>query len=166
MNDRWCVRCGKEDGTPYLKNHWEKLFKFTPPQLANVVDIGCGNGRNSEFVKSKGVKNIVSLDMAGDYGCKCVFDNSPLPLFSNTVDTVLANYSLMFLSRKERKRVVKDIKKSATKHCAIMVELYPAKDSHCKNEDEMVKVQKEIFDNLGWEKVLYSKGRFIARKIN
>ena len=166
MNERWCVRCGKEDGTPYLKKHWSKLFTDNPPKIANVLDIGCGNGRNSEYIKAKGVKNIISLDMAGDYGCQCIFDSSPLPLFEKTVDVVLANYILMFLERKERKRVIRDIKKSAKKNCTMMVELYPAKDSYCKTEDEMLVVQKELFDDLNWEKVLYSKGRFIVRKEN
>jgi SAM-dependent methyltransferase len=163
MNDRWCVRCGKEDATPYLKKHYEKLFETCNPSLANVLDIGCGNGRNSEFMKSLGVKNIVSLDMAGDYGSKCVLDGSPLPLFKNTVDIILANYCLMFLKNKERQKVLKDIKKAAKKHSFIMVELYPAKDSYCKNPKEMEKMQKEIFDQLSWKKILYSKGKFIAQ---
>jgi len=165
MNDRWCVRCGKTDGTPYLKKHWDKLFCNSQlDRGVNVLDVGCGNGRNSEFMKSMGIKNIVSLDMAGDYGSQCTFDGSPLPLFENTVDIVLANYSLMFLSPKERRRVISDIKKSAKKSCYIIVELYPAKDSYCKTDEEMLKMQKDIFDQLGWGKILYSKGKFIAKR--
>jgi hypothetical protein len=43
-----------------------------------------------------------------------------------------------------------------------MLELYPAKDSYAKTEKEMLKMQKDIFDKLGWRKIKYSKGRFIA----
>jgi hypothetical protein len=70
----------------------------------------------------------------------------------------------MFLDENERKRVIKNLKAAAKNGCTLMVELYPAKDSEIKTEKAMVVLQKEIFDEFGWEKVLYSKGKFIARK--
>ena len=171
MNDRWCVRCGRQEATPYLRKHWKKLehnpfgssMSFHDHDI-RVVDIGCGNGRNSEFMKEKGFQ-VVSLDMGNDYGSNCLIDGSPLPLFENTVDVILVNFLFMFLKRSERKRIIKDLKKSARGNCTVMVELYPAKDSETKTEKEMIKLQKELFDDFGWEKVLYSKGRFIAKKV-
>jgi hypothetical protein len=45
-----------------------------------------------------------------------------------------------------------------------VVELYPAKDSHIKNDKEMVKMQERIFKQLNWSTIKYTKGRFIAQK--
>ena len=41
MNERWCVRCGRMDGTPYLKKHWNKLvYPYTAiTSLQTVLDI-------------------------------------------------------------------------------------------------------------------------------
>jgi hypothetical protein len=70
----------------------------------------------------------------------------------------------MFLNKKERKSVIKDLKKSAKKGCIVIVELYTAKDSHTPNDELMLEMQEELFDSFGWEKVKYTKGRFIAKK--
>ena len=44
-----------------------------------------------------------------------------------------------------------------------MLELYPAKDSEAKTESQMFKMQKDIFNKLGWRKIKYSQARFIAQ---
>jgi hypothetical protein len=158
LNDRYCVRCNRHEATPYLKKHWNKLVVKDNPI---VCDLGCGNGRNSKFACSQGAK-VISLDMVNDFGKKIILGKDKLPL--KKADIILANYILMFLNNKERKFLLSEIKRIASKDCRIMVELYPALDSETKNEEEMLKLQKEIFDSLKWEKILYSKGRFIAKK--
>jgi hypothetical protein len=79
-------------------------------------------------------------------------------------DLILVNYVFMFLNAIERKILIEDIKKTSSLICRIVVELYPAKDSYIKNDKEMVKMQKEIFNQLGWRKIKYTKGRFIAQR--
>jgi len=171
MNDKWCVRCNRKDPTPYLKKNvhlfvedrCNETCRFGDWQGLHVLDIGCGNGRNMDAMKRIGFRHIVGFDMAGDVGHAFTLGQKPLPIFENTVDIVLANYVFMFLSSDERKQLISDIQKAACPDCTIMVELYPAKDSEAPTESTMVKLQKEVFDQLGWSKIRYSKGRFIAR---
>jgi SAM-dependent methyltransferase len=163
LNDRWCVRCGKKTCCPYLRDNYEKLFDGKSPSECRVVDIGCGNGRNSEFMKSKGC-HVVSVDMADDYGEKMILGEDPLPVKDHSIDIILANYVLMFLNAKERNQVIREIKRVASENCMIILELYPAKDSFAKNDEEMAKMQEQIFKKIGWEKIRYRKGKFIAKK--
>jgi len=170
MNDRWCVRCSRLGPTPYLRNHWQKLLPRNGAGehivSARIMDIGCGNGRNVEFMRRQGYTNTVAFDMANDYGYKITLGRERFPLLDDSVSVVLANYVFMFLDPKERKQVIKEIKRLADPGytgCRIMVELYPAKDSFAKTDAQCTALQKELFEQLGWYKVLYSKHRFIAR---
>jgi len=167
LNGKWCVRCGKKDPTPYLRDNWELFIKHYAnhpvASVINVVDIGCGNGRNSEFMKKKGF-SVISIDMVNDYGIPCIMGQQELPLFPYSIDVILANYSLMFLDKKERKKVISNLKLAARHQCTLMVELYEAKDSFAPDKKSMLALQKTIFDAFGWDKVKYSQGKFIARK--
>ena len=58
LNDRWCIRCGRSTATPYLRQY-AKLF----PSKGRVLDIGCGNGRNTRFMEGLGYK-VDPVDMA------------------------------------------------------------------------------------------------------
>lgn len=167
LNNKWCVRCSRKEPTPYLKQHYKKLCRRCA--ISNVspaiVDIGCGNGRNSEFMRKTVYDNVLSLDMVADYsrGFSCNMGQKRLPLLNNTVNIVLANYIFMFLNEREWHNVIREIKRAADPNrCAIMVELYPAKDSYTPDIKSVLKLQVELFAYLNWDKVLYSKGRFIA----
>lgn len=160
LNDKYCVRCGRHTPTPYLKKNY-KLLAGNDKKIC--VDIGCGNGRNSDFMKKKGYK-VVSFDMVNDYGKKATLGKDKLLVKDHSVNVILCNYLLMFLNKKERSQLLKEIKRIAARHCKIMVELYPAKDSEAKTKQEMLDMQEEIFDNLKWTKIRYSQGRFIAEK--
>jgi SAM-dependent methyltransferase len=146
------------------------LEKFCPEICGSlkkhlqVVDVGCGNGRNSEFMKKKGYKKVLSLDMVNDYGQKMILGKDDIPLPNKSTDIILCNYLMMFLNKKERKQLIREIKRIARDDCVIMVELYPAKDSETKTKEEMLELQQEIFDSLKWHKKRYSQGRFIAVK--
>ena len=159
INDKYCVRCGKKCPTPYLFKNYNLISgdKF----LQRVVDIGCGNGRNSVFMTEKGHK-VTSLDMVNDYGQKIMLGKDAIPLPDASVDIVLCNYILMFLNKDERFQVINEIKRISAPSCKIVVELYPAKDSEAKNDAEMKDLQEEIFKQLDWKKIRYSKGKFIC----
>jgi len=168
LNGRYCVRCNRCGPTPYLRDNvaiLTKGFSRYPYDGAAVVDIGCGNGRNSRFMAEvPGVKFMAALDMAGDYGTKTVLGVGKMPVPDGSADIVLCNYLLMFLSPKERNQALCEIERIAKPGCRIVVELYPAKDSYAKTEADMLRMQKDIFRKLGWGKIRYSKGRFIAQK--
>jgi len=163
INSKYCVRCNRKEPCPYLRNNLSKLMPVNVRKPC-VIDIGCGNGRNSKFM----VKNncsVIPLDMVNDYGIKILLGKENFPIKPNYADIILCNYLMMFLNKKERTSVIKEIKRVSKKGCKIMLELYPAKDSETKDEKEMLELQEELFTMLGWKKIKYSKGRFIAEKI-
>ena len=162
LNDRWCVRCPKIDPSPYLAKN-AKFLKGKTKELA--VDVGCGNGRNSEFLKLKGFRKVKSVDMIPDYCCgeKAVLGTDPLPAEDKSVGVILCNYLMMFLNKKERKQLIREFKRVAAEDCIIILELYPALDSFAKTKEAMLEMQKDIFDSLGWKKIRYSQARFIAQ---
>jgi len=162
LNDKYCVRCGRKNATPYLRKN-TLLLEGNQKKL-RVVDAGCGNGRNSEHMKERG-HSVLSLDMVDDYGCEMVLGIDSLPMKDKTADIILCNYLLMFLSKKERTQLIKEFKRIASDGCMIMVELYPAKDCYAKTKEEMIEMQAEIFNSLKWKhKIRYSQGQFIAQK--
>jgi ubiquinone/menaquinone biosynthesis C-methylase UbiE len=105
---------------------------------------------------------VLALDMVDDYGNEFVLGKDPLPLGDGRADIILCNYVLMFLSPGERHQVIKEFKRIASSGTRIMVELYAAKDSYAVNDTELAEMQKKVFKKLGWNKLRYSKGRFIA----
>ena len=162
MNDRWCVRCGKTDPTPYLRKNLELLKNGRDCSDLSVVDIGCGNGRNTRFLLDNGFKNCRAFDMVDDFGEKMVLGHEMFPVEDNSVDLILANYILMFLDKDERDQVVGELKRISRKGCYFVLELYAAKDSYTKTKEESIKLQEELFDMLNWEKIRYSQERFIV----
>ena len=103
--------------------------------------------------------------MVADYkhGIATELGEEPLPT-KVPANIILCNYLLMFLDEKERRRVIKDIKRIAAPNCKVIVQLYPAKDSYAKTKEEMIKMQREIFDALKWTKIKYSQEGFVAER--
>jgi len=168
LNERWCVRCGREGPTPYLRDNWE-LFGVASSQEPSkaVLDIGCGNGRNTKFMQAQGFTNTAALDMVGDYGHKVVLGQETLPLLDNSVDIILANYIFMFLDIQEREQLVSELQRVARPGCHIMVELYPAKDSEASTKETMIALRDELLVALNsgqqWAVVRKTQERFIGR---
>jgi SAM-dependent methyltransferase len=149
MIDRWCVRCGRTEPSPFTKRCLAKIMthyalKGEPTFDKLVVDVGCGNGRNSKRFLECGFK-VRAFDMNSD--CegveKIVLGMDKIPIETDAADIVLANYSLMFLNDKERFNVMYDISRILKKSGMFIWELYPAKDSFCKNSMELKKIQEE-----------------------
>ena len=151
LNYRWCVRCGRKTPTPYLKKNTKLL-----PGQGRVLDIGCGNGRNSVYLKNLGYV-VDSVDMAGDFGIQTVLGHDPLP--KGPYDIILANYVLMFLNTQERFKVMKDVNGGANSGALLFIEMYPAKDGYKYNLERIVR----YFTLRGWDPVRKSKERCILR---
>ena len=167
LNERWCVRCNRTSPCPYLRNNI-KLFNNDYVKEKLVLDCGCGNGRNTNYLKSLGFKNILSLDMAGDFGTKCILGKDKIPAKTDSVSLILSNYVMMFLDKDERKKLFMEIIRVATKGCYLMLELYPAKDSYFKTIEEILDFQKRLYNDFmlrGWKKNKYSQQKFILEKI-
>ncbi|MBT6049331.1 class I SAM-dependent methyltransferase [candidate division WWE3 bacterium] len=157
VNEKWCVRCGKKTPTPYL----QKNIGLLKTEGKTVVDVGCGNGRNTIFMRDQGF-NVTPLDMCNDFGADMILGKDKFPLEDNSVDIILSNYVMMFLDEDERDQVIAEMKRVAKFGCKIMLELYAAKDSFAVNKGELIAMQREIFDKLDCFKIRYSQGKFIA----
>lgn len=141
MLDRWCVRCHREEPTPFVR----KLFKVSLTLKMNALDLGCGNGRNTNYLRSRGWE-VLGVDMNADFeGCiQHTLGTSPLPVFSNTVHCVLLTYCLMFLTPEERKYLYNEVLRVLTPTGFVVVELYPAKDSETPDKKSLVALAREV----------------------
>ena len=144
MLDRWCVRCGRPDMTPYLKTQLPKLKKLLnerPAGEIEVVDIGCGTGRNMKGLVAAGFDpgKVRGYDMCPDKaGVSGLWlGHDPFPREDNTTDLFLANYVFMFLNDEEIRQVMAEINRTAKLGAVIIIELYPAKDSRIHDDYEM-----------------------------
>jgi len=154
LNDRWCVRCPKTTPTPYLKEN----LKHFPPH-GRVLDIGCGNGRNTKFMASKGY-NVIAVDMAPpDFGVAMVLGEDDLTAHG-VFDIVIANYVLMFLNKGERNLVMDQIDQVTKVGGILTVELYAAKDAYECSIEEV----SSFFFQRGWQKIRLSKEKCVLVK--
>ena len=153
MNDRWCVRCGRCEPTPFLKKHVAVLLDGHGVVLhrgsLQGLDIGCSNGRNMNYLRKFGV-SMVGLDMAmPNRTAPFMLGRDEFPIALTTAcDIILMNYVLMFLDKAERKQVYHEISMVASFTAKVMLEFYPAKDSHMKTEDRCVRGLKEALTCL------------------
>lgn len=171
--DRWCVRCSKKDMTPYLRDLIRrKILRVPEPKNGGegqeclyAIDIGCGNGRNSEALTDLNF-DCTMCDMAGDIGQALVLGRDPLP-GDEPYDLVLANYVLMFLNATERKQVYKEIQRVSGMGTQFVVELYAAKDCEFKDKPAIKKLQAEIitrFVHAGWTIKHEKQEHFVLEK--
>ena len=111
---RLVVRGGDRSGpSPYLKSLKETLdVAFTRINshsgTPKALDLGCGNGKNSEWLKGLGYE-VLSFDQKPDYGYPIVLGRKPLPVFSDSVNVFLLQYVLMFLEPGEIEHLVTEI---------------------------------------------------------
>jgi len=169
VNDKWCACCTKTYATPYLVKKLDVISPSKDSREAQiVVDIGCGNGRNSAYMKEQGFEHIYSYDMVGDTGEEFVLGHDSFPLPMSAADIVLANYIFMFLDVWENMKIMQEVDRIVKPDGYFMVELYGAEDSFYSTEEKIADLQKEIIDFMekrGWEKVHSIKEKFIMRKI-
>ena len=160
VNDRWCARCGKKGATPFVREMLLKHGNFFTNK-STMVDIGCGNGRNSEYFRQM-YNTVDSLDMVADYQHGTEFklgkEEFPQPIY----DVVLANYIFMFLNKRERAQVKRQIQSSTDKDSIMLIEMYAAKDAHPYDfKAEFV----EYFKKRGWEALVNRKDKCFMRRL-
>lgn len=117
---------GARRATPFLR---EKLgYLQMPTERGCLVDLACGNGRNSEYAKALGYAEVVSLDMQPDYpGAQSWKAGQRIPRRAGTVDVVLCQYMLMFLSDQEIAEVLDEVHRVLKPGGYLLVELQEVK---------------------------------------
>ena len=169
LNDRWCVRCNKCAPTPYLVSHFAQLMGGVAYDDF-IVDMGCGNGRNSKYLLEQNYIRTMAFDMAGDYGLPMILGRDKFPVRDHSIKVILANYVLMFLNQKERAQVRREILRMAAPGCRLMVELYPAKDSCFQSSEGLEIMKNRMMASLccleDWRVLHQVKHKFILENAN
>jgi SAM-dependent methyltransferase len=163
MEDRKSVRLNSSHPSPYLRDNVDLLLGTNNRMHSglDVIDIGCGNGRNSEYMKGLGC-NVLPLDMKDDYGIRCVFGKDMLPAPDNSYDIVLMNYILMFLDMKEMWHLLSEVNRVSRVGGRAMVEMYAAKNSMTPTDASVFERMPMIKEMLGWKIVREERMRFVA----
>lgn len=140
------VRHSSQNPTPYLKKADTFLIDMVGKCVShgvtpNAVDIGCGTGRNSNYLKELSF-TVYSFDRKPDYGTQLELGNR-LPITSGTIHVVLLQFVLMFLKRDIIKRVVKQAFEICADRAMIVIELATVKSS-LYNETQLVGILEDI----------------------
>ena len=137
------------------KNHWEKFYKknfhFTESKFArfvfkkikknNLIDIGCGNGRDTFFFLNKGIhatgidfskttikknnlikKNFIFTNICDDH----------LKILNKKFNYIYARFFLHAINYKNEDRFLKNIKKISKKNSLFFFEFRTTKDKLMK----------------------------------
>ena len=110
------VRSPHSAPTPYLKSLSGLFGKIINnrgciwghKEVIKVVDLGCGNGRNSKYLESL-FFNVLSFDKQDDYGYLLYLEKQSIPIFGGEVNIFLLQYVLMFIHPDYLKKKVIDI---------------------------------------------------------
>jgi len=175
LNERYCARCHRDKATPYLRDNIKILKEPTGRgQHGNtlayhtkmVLDLGCGNMRNTNFMRKQGFDYVMPMDMApGEDGLDVILGKDAIPCVPGSADIILANYIFMFLNQNERKQLCREINLVAAPGCTLVMELYASKHSFAKTVEETEKMKKQLMRKFkGWELLRSPKERFIMRK--
>jgi len=152
------IRCNRKVASPYLRE-WLPKLKLNLPKDSRIVDLGCGNGRNSKFMLENGFSNIRAFDLKGDYGTQVDLSYNGIPLPNKSADFILCNYLLCFMNLKERQFLAREIERISAFDCYLMVELYSGRQTVSYNADSIL----DLF--IYWSIEHKKKDRFILRRL-
>jgi len=134
-NHRKVVRVngpGANGPTPFLRK-WGTSIITNLTRPARIVDIGCGDGRNSEYLINCTPETpfVLALDMQPDYfnalRIPWFAGKDRIPLAPLNADLVLLQYVLMFLSDEEISHVLTEASVATSVGGYLIVELQDVK---------------------------------------
>lgn len=148
------IRCSSKKPTPYLVKH---IDLFTECAAGHVIDLGCGNGRNSKYLRKKGM-HVMSLDAKPDYGIYWLAGE--IPTEDHSADYILCNYLLMFLEDHTRNTLYDEITRISHTGTRCMIELEDIKSGIV----DIRALNDEVIDNMvsrGWFRINGRKNHYI-----
>jgi 2-polyprenyl-3-methyl-5-hydroxy-6-metoxy-1,4-benzoquinol methylase len=79
----------KKDAAPSFPSPFAEYVANKLSTKQNILEIGCGNGRDSKFFSSKG-HHVTSLDTSGEAIelCKSLYSNEPIEFFFGAVTDI------------------------------------------------------------------------------
>lgn len=150
--------------TPILKSIVER--RRNDLETPYAIDIGCGNGRQSRFLKQIGFE-VLSLDRKPDYGHKIELEKQQLPVLSGSVNVAVLSYVLMFLNPKAALRVVRQTLKSLRpEYSAMIVELQDVKSGciHGKELVDLLNTIEEMSEKYQFQTITRRKSHLLVAK--
>jgi hypothetical protein len=143
---------------------WTRLLKpRLDPKTAKAMDLGCGNGRNTRFLKAKGLEATDVDAEHQDPRRRVVLGKDRLPTEDHTVDLMLLNYVTMFLGEQALEHLALEIGRTARKGCLLVTETYPARTSLCKDdrdcETRTTMLRRMLLTRQDWQVLHKAKNR-------
>ena len=130
------IRYHGSNPSPFLVAQTSKLQNIVECNRASpplAIDIGCGNGRNSEFLKKLGF-NVMPYDMHPDYGHEINLEHQHPPHLREA-SVILLQYVLMFLSGQARKNLFWQCLTTDRRSAMIVVELMDVKHGNLHGKE-------------------------------
>ena len=116
---------------------WIDDFIYSKPKNTNILDIGCGNGRNMEYedYNFTGVDNCYNFTkICKDKKLNVILsDMTTLPFEDNTFDYIISIASFHHLSNNERReQALKEMKRVLKPNGEILLSVWSIDQSHNK----------------------------------
>jgi SAM-dependent methyltransferase len=157
---------GGRNATPYLQGV-ERLINEEQPSGKRVLDVACGNGRNSRWLGRRGYQ-VTAVDRAPQYRPATIWEaGQQLPGHSSSYDLVLLQYVAMFLSPRELKHLGAEICRVLEPGGLLVVELLEVRTGRDVGLPEVLRAlpaKTEVIHKAGSEHALVRVGR--GRKTN
>lgn len=143
--------------------HYAEMLKRGPPSPrlkhlvallgwgARVLEVGCGNGRNTFYLQYRGVE-VVALDVAIEpllnLNCRCervrATADFRLPFLDSTFDGVVDSYAFTFI--KERNLYARELLRILKPNGMLLLEF--DEEPHVKEHEELEEVVDRVFSDL------------------
>lgn len=156
--------------TPYLRKWAPKMLEAGMDEDVHLVDLACGNMRNTKFLWSLGIATkedgSLALDMWPDaYGSDHWIASQMIPVFNDGAGLILCQYLLMFLDDSQLHHVLAEINRVAGPKCVLIVELQNVKQGRKLLAAPTFGALCRLAPNdMEWECIHMSKMRFICQR--
>jgi 2-polyprenyl-3-methyl-5-hydroxy-6-metoxy-1,4-benzoquinol methylase len=144
-----------------MKNREYYLLENFLEKIPNgkVLDLGCGNGRNSLFLARRGfsvhaididskiIKNLKQESKKEKLKINIIkADIRKFPIKENTYDLILAINSLIFMKKSELQKIITKIKNGAKNNGVVIISGFTTKDSsYLKLKKRYQPIEKNAF---------------------
>jgi hypothetical protein len=161
---------GHDQATPYLREWAPKMLAAGMDRDVHLVDLACGNMRNTKFLWSLGIASEehggLALDMQPDaYGSDFWEASQMIPARNEQAGLILCQYLLMFLDDERLHHVLCEIGRIAASGCVLVVELQNVKQGRKLLAAPIFGALCRLSPgDIDWECIHMSKMRFIAQR--